>query len=135
MKRGRRGRPPKPYKSWLEYDLHNGAMKDYEYEPKWSKVEYTITKEYSPDFVDKRNPNIVYEAKGYFRTYEEAVKYLHVREANPGLIIRFIVSSPNKRAYPQIKMKMGDWLTMHGFEWCTDKEIPRAWQNPLKQKG
>lgn len=103
-------------------------MSNKEYEPKWSRTEYAIHgKRYTPDFVDKDNPDILYEAKGYFRTYEEAMKYVHVKRSNPHITIRFIVGSPNSRAYPQTKMKMGDWLDKQGFEWCTERNVPEEW--------
>lgn len=103
-------------------------MAQKEYEPKWSKLDYVISgKTYQPDFVDPHNPNIVYEAKGYFRTFEEAKKYIHVRMCHPNIIIRFIVGRSNSRAYPQSKQTMGDWLTKQGFEWCTEDNVPEEW--------
>lgn len=119
---------PKPYKSKLEYNLHRGPMKHLEYEPKWASTEYTITKTYNPDFVSKEHPEIYYEAKGRFRTFDEAKKYVHFRESNPHITIRFIITDPSKEAYPQTKMSMGAWLTKHGFEWCTDTNVPEEWR-------
>lgn len=103
-------------------------MAQKEYEPKWSKLDYVISgKTYLPDFVDRTDPTIVYEAKGYFRTFDEAKKYIHIRASHPNINIRFIVGNPNSRAYPQSKQTMGDWLTKQGFEWATEDSIPEDW--------
>lgn len=121
---------PAPYKSGLEHRLHTGAMKHALYEPDWGKTQYTIIKNYVPDFIHEDEPFILYEAKGRFRTFDEAKKYIHVRDSNPEVTIRFIITNPNSRAYPQTEMTMGDWLTKHGFEWCTETEVPPEWTKP-----
>lgn len=120
----RKGKPPSPYRSWLEHDLHEGPMCHCEHEPEDSKLDYVITKTYIPDFVDPRNPDVLYEAKGRFRTHDEAKKYLWVRDTHPDVEIRFIVVSGNTRAYPQTKMTLGAWLDKHGFKWCEAKNVP-----------
>lgn len=128
-KRKRTRRYPPPYKSEFEYRLHTGPMKRHEYEPKGSGLSYVIEgKTYNPDYVCADDPNILYEAKGYFRTHAEAMKYVHVLRSNPDKVIRFIITDPKKRAYPQVKMTMGDWLTKHGFEWCTEDDVPDEWK-------
>jgi hypothetical protein len=126
---GRNRDAPKPYKSKLEHRIHKGPLKRLEYEPRWAKTSYIIHKDYIPDYVHPDKPNILYEAKGRFRTWEEAKKYIHIIESNPHITIRFIITNPNNRAYPQTKMKMGDWLTKHGFEWCLEMEVPEEWRN------
>lgn len=104
-------------------------MAGLEYEPKWATTPYVIKgKTYNPDFVSKDNPNILYEAKGRFRTHDEAKKYIHVLECHPHLKIRFIITDPTVRAYPQTNMEMGAWLTKHGFEWCTEEDVPDEWR-------
>lgn len=123
----RRRARAKGYKSGLEHQLHLGPMKNAEYEPVWSKVEYTIKKTYNPDFAFKSQENVVYEAKGRFRTFEEAKKYVYVKESNPHLTIRFIITDSKQRAYPQTKMSLGDWLTKHGFAWALASQIPEDW--------
>jgi hypothetical protein len=117
------------YKSGLEQQLHLGLMKNAEYEPAWAEVQYTVTKTYKPDFAFESQPGIVYESKGRFRIFDEAKKYIHVRDSNPGLVIRFIIPDPKQKAYPQTKMSLGDWLTKQGFEWCTDTTVPKEWRS------
>lgn len=122
----KRRKPPAPYKSMFEYKVHN-MMSRHEYEPAWATVQYTVPKIYKPDFASKRHKGVVYEAKGRMRTFEEAAKYLHVRQCNPDIEIRFIIMNPNVKAYPQTKLRLGDWLTKHGFAWCTINDIPKGW--------
>lgn len=121
-------KPPKPYKSWLEKDLHDGPLKGMVYEDKDSVVEYSIHKKYRPDFIDPDTPNILYEVKGRFRTFDEAKKCIWVQKSNPDIKIRFIIANEKVSAYPQTKMPMGKWLTKHGFEWCTAKNVPEEWR-------
>lgn len=124
------------YRSGLEEELHNGPLKNLEYEP--CKITYTPEeKEYTPDFVQYYVVGLDnedyrqnwYEVKGRFRTYDEAKKYIAIRKAlPPGTILRFILSNPNVKAYPQAKhITLGEWLTKNGFEWCHADEIPEAW--------
>ena len=120
---------PKPYRSGLEHRLHSGPLKNLLYEPKGSHLTYVIpNRTYVPDFVDPNNSKIIYEAKGRFRTFQEAMKYIYVRDSNPEYTIRFIISNPNNRAYPQVKMTMGEFLDKYGFEWATEEDIPDDWR-------
>ncbi|MCI0527237.1 MAG: hypothetical protein L0Y56_07320, partial [Nitrospira sp.] len=68
------------------------------------------------------------EVKGRFRTYEDARKHLAVREYNPEVDLRFVLSNPEVKAYPGSRQTLGDWLTKHGFEWCQETAIPRDWR-------
>ena len=45
----RKGKPPKGYDSWFEYELHIGALKQCKYHT--GLVHYTQEKVYEPDFV------------------------------------------------------------------------------------
>lgn len=126
-RRSRKRLIPAPYKSWFEYEVHQ-LMNNHEYEPAWAVASYTIEAKYHPDLASYSEPYVYYEIKGYFRTFEEAKKYIWVRKSHPEIQIRFIIADPNKRAYPQTRMKMGDWLTKNGFEWCTKESIPEEWK-------
>lgn len=118
----------KKYRSGLEERLHEGPLKDLEHEPKWAEVKYIIPATYKPDFVHEDHPAILYEAKGRFRTFAEAKKYVHVVESNPELEIRFILSKRNSRAYPQTKMTMEKWLDKYNFLWCYADDVPEDWR-------
>lgn len=139
MRRGKKAFP-KPYKSYIEYELATGPLKNLDYEP--FIIEYTPEpREYTPDFVGKpwHNPytgTIItywYEVKGRCRTFEELKKYIGVRRAleehRPGTILRFILSNPDVKAYPQSKkITLGQWLTKNNFEWCSIDNIPEEWK-------
>ncbi len=134
----RRRTIPTGYKSQLEYDLHKGPLKGLAYEP--CKLEYVPeTKDYTPDFVqygangegNEDHWQVWYEVKGRCRTFDELKKYIAVRKALPRTtILRFILSNPDVKAYPQSKkMTLGNWLTKNGFEWCSIDAIPESWRN------
>ena len=118
------------YKSELERTLHEGPLKSCDYEPVTSKVLYTVEHYYNPDFVHPKHPKILYEAKGRFRDYREAEKYIAVRRCNPDVTLIFVFSHPHQKAYPQCKprqdgstLSLAEWATKHGFAWCTPTTI------------
>lgn len=118
-----------PYKSDLEKRLHEGSLKETDYEP--GSVEYTIPKKYTPDFVTK-DGSIWFEAKGRFQNYGEVQKYTALKRAYPEQRIIFIFSDPKKRAYAQCRRRkdgtfltMQEWAETNGFEWYTEHTIPK----------
>lgn len=118
------------YKSGLEQKLHEGPLKECDYEPSNSRQLYTTEHYYYPDFVHPDNPNVLFEAKGRFRTYAEAMKYVNVRRSNPDKTIVFIFPNPHQRAYAQCKQRadgtvlsLAEWAEKNGFEWTTPKTI------------
>jgi len=112
------------YRSGLEKEVAQ-VLKGFEYEP--FSVSYSQPRTYTPDFIHPKNQGIWYEVKGFFRTSDEAKKYIHIRDSYPEVELRFIISNPNIKAYPRVKMKMGDWLTKNGFKWCLASDIPKSW--------
>lgn len=121
---------PKPYRSWLEYNLHKGKLSKLPYEPHF--VLYDVIKKnrrYTPDFVAHGNKLI--EAKGRFRDSNEASKYIQLK-AN-GYEICFIFQRPtlplawSKRKKDGTKSTHADWAKSHGFEFCGLDNIPDAW--------
>ena len=117
----------KKYRSGLESRLHMGPLKKCAYEP--MALSYMQKKEYIPDFCYK---NILFEAKGRFRTYAEASKYIAVREHNPEYEIIFVFSNPNtpmpgsKPRKDGTKMTHGEWAKKNGFRFYTEVTIPRG---------
>lgn len=112
------------YRSDLERRVGE-QLTNHEHEP--FSVAYEVPKKYTPDFVPSDDYSIWYEVKGYFRTHEEAKKYVFIQENYPNITLRFIIVNPNTRAYPGVKKTMGQWLTEQGFEWCTVDNIPEEW--------
>ena len=116
------------YKSDLEKRLHQGALKEYNYEP-FSKG-YVLVKKYTPDFVHPSNDNVWFESKGRFRTYSECQKYVSIKETYPEVKLIFIFQNPLTKAYTQCKrrkdgtyMSLGEWADTNGFQYCSEKDI------------
>lgn len=118
------------YKSGLEQELHEGPLKSCDYEPPTSRQLYTTEHYYYPDFVHPNAPSVLFEAKGRFRTYSEAQKYINVKRSNPHLTIVFVFPNPHQRAYAQCRkradgtvLSLAEWAEKQGFEWATPKTI------------
>lgn len=103
------------------------------YEPKEYIQNYTIRGTYLPDFVPKREDNVLIEVKGRFRTRQEANKYIAVREDNPEITIVFVFYDPDKPMPGARKRKDGsrftmeEWATKNDFDWYTLKTLPSRW--------
>jgi hypothetical protein len=117
----------KKYRSGLEGRLHAGPLRKCDYES--CALEYTEVKNYIPDFIYKQ---YIFEAKGRFRTYAEASKYIAVRKANPDYELIFVFSDPNKpmpgatKRRDGTKLSHGEWATKNGFRYFTESTIPRS---------
>lgn len=119
---------PKGYDSWFEYDLHQ-KMKQCQYHT--AKVSYVQRRSYEPDFKYK---NILIEAKGRFRTRDEARKYVDVRDSlDPIFELVFIFMNPNtampgaRRRADGSRFTMAEWADKHGFRYFTAETIPLEW--------
>ena len=120
-----------PYKSGLEMDLHMGDLTHCQYEP--IQVPYTVVGMYTPDFVPEDQPDVWLEAKGRFRDYAEAKKYLAIQKIYPEKRLIFIFQNPNRKAYAQCKkrkdgtyMSLAEWAELNGFEWYSLTNIPEV---------
>lgn len=102
-----------------------------EYEPE--KLVYTITAEYTPDFVItfKDGSKLYIEAKGNGRQFDQAVKkkMLAIKEQHPDKDIRIIFYSDGKIG-PTRKngtfLRQSDWAKKNGYKFSI-KEIPEDW--------
>ena len=109
------------YRSKLEKRVHE-ANPHFLYEPKDCKLNYDIPHVYQVDFVDPCEPNIYYEAKGYFRP-GEGRKYKMIQACNPGIEIIFIFQNPfnkmcgAKRRKDGTFLTMAEWAEKGGFRW------------------
>jgi hypothetical protein len=120
-----------PFRSALEKRIANKIDRDYNYEPKESKVEYTVPHKYTPDFVHPNYPKVYLEVKGYFRTSAEAGKYVSIKRDNPDIEIVFIFNNPFKKAHPNCRprkdgslLTLDEWCTKHEFLYYSEKELP-----------
>lgn len=115
------------YRSGFEGRLHKGPLKNCEYEP--MSLSYVQEKSYIPDFVKGK---YLFEAKGRFRTYAEASKYVAVKKHNPDYELIFIFSDPKKPMPGSVarkdgtKMTHGEWAAKNGFRYFTEQTIPAS---------
>lgn len=113
----------KKYKSKLEESLATSELKEYDYEPVGSGVDYQILRIYFPDFIHPDQPNVLVEAKGYFRDgFADCKKYLSVIRDNKEKELVFIFPNPEKKAYGQCK-KRADGTYLSLGEWCKSHNI------------
>lgn len=115
------------YRSGFEKRLHERSLKGAEYEP--FALSYVQEKSYIPDFVHKK---YLFEAKGRFRTYAEASKYVAVKKHNPEYELIFIFSDPQKpmpgapARKDGSKLSHGEWAGKNGFRYFTEHTIPTS---------
>ena len=125
-----------PYKSQLEKRVARVLGKRAQYEPK--KVQYLCPKTYTTDFILTTHKHTSgpletwIEAKGRFRTSEEAAKYIHIREQHPDVRFVFVfqrsgVFMPGAKPRKDgTKRTMEEWAESHGFEYVFENKL-RAW--------
>lgn len=102
--------------------LLEGLGVSYEYES--TKLAYTISHNYIPDFV---LPNHVYlEAKGYWDPSDRR-KVLAVKRDNPDIDLRMVFQSPYNKISKKSKTTYAQWCERHDIPWTTWQEIPIEW--------
>jgi len=120
----KKGKPPKGYDSWFEYELHIGVLKPCKYHT--GLVHYTQEKIYEPDFVVG---DFLIEAKGRFRDSEEARKYVDIRNSLIHEELVFVFYEPNtpmpraRRRKDGTKFTMAEWANKNGFRFYTVKTV------------
>lgn len=119
-------------RSKFEVDLSK-RLKGCWYEPAEYKQSYCMVGEYLPDFVPKNEDDVLIEAKGRFRTHQEAKKYIAVRDDNPEIRIVFVFYDPTKpmpgarERTDGTRFSMAEWAERNDFEWYTIKTLPKRW--------
>lgn len=120
-------------RSQFEYDVFKGLKN---YLPKGASLnyeqdvlEYTLVKNYIPDFtIETKDGIIIYvEAKGLGRAFDYNVrqKMVAVKEQHPDKDIRIIFM--NDRPFRKGgKMRPSDWAKKHGFLFAIG-EVPKDW--------
>ncbi|MFK5596853.1 hypothetical protein ACFZ8E_07590 [Methylobacterium sp. HMF5984] len=80
---------------------------------------------YVPDlyFPDRK---LVIEMKGRFRSVDERVKYLHFRESNPDIEVRFVLMRAGVKLYKNSPTSQEQWLAKQGFTYAIGS-IPPEW--------
>lgn len=110
-------------------DLTSRGLK-YRYEDPAEKIPYVIAHVYNPDFSIERpdGSRLIVEYKGYF-DQDDRRKHKAIKEANPGLDIRFVFDRPgNVTALLRkgAKSTIRDWLEKYGFKWAIGY-MPEEW--------
>lgn len=117
---------------------------EFDYEPKWGKINYTIPAKcstYLPDFYLKTKSGkiIIIECKGIW-VYEDRFKHLLIKKARPDLDIRFVFSNSKNRIRKGSKTTYADICEgkgrgyFKGVKWpYADKKIPREWVEELSE--
>ena len=120
-----------PFASGFEYEINKslrGSVK-----ARGCKVEYEtemltciIIKEYKPDFIITlpSGKKIYIETKGYF-PYEDQVKMIGVKRANPRKDIRLVFQKDNKIRKGS-NMTYTDWARNNNFV-CAVGSVPERW--------
>jgi hypothetical protein len=95
----------------------------FEYEDPDSKLFYTTSHVYTPDF--SFGDGLVVEAKGYFPP-QDRTKMLNAKEANGEFDIRLLFQNPKTRLSSASKTTYAQWAERHGFVWASSK-VPDEW--------
>ena len=94
----------------------------YEYET--TKIAYTISHNYCPDFV---LPNgIILETKGYWDS-EDRRKIKNVKEQNPDMDIRMVFQAPFNTISKKSKTTYAQYCERLGIPWTSFHDIPLEW--------
>lgn len=125
------------FDSKFEKKLQEGILSFAHYHP--DRIEYEIRKtcKYTPDFVFEIEGKTIYvEAKGRFRTSDEANKYIHIRKAlkpNEELVFLFMKGStpmPNaKRRKNGTKNSMAEWAEKNEFVWYNEETFAEEYSH------
>lgn len=101
---------------------------DYEFDYESEKLEYTLVKNYVPDFIVKRSDDSVLyiESKGYFRP-EDRSKLIAIKKQHNDKDIRIIFQRDDR--IRRSKSRYSDWAQRHGFVYHIGRDVPKEWLN------
>jgi len=105
-----------------------------EYHPSQT-LEYVLPKTYEPDFVYKTKSKTIWiEAKGRFRTSDEARKYVYIAKTlSSKEELVFLFQKPktpmpgSRRRKNGTRYTMEEWAAKQGFRWYTLNTLPAGW--------
>lgn len=92
-----------------------------------SKLPYTVTKSYTPDFeLIKRDGRTMYvEVKGYFSP-EDRSKTRAILTQYPQLDLRFVFGNANTKISKKSMTTYAQWCDKLSIPWA-EREVPLAW--------
>ena len=132
-RRTKRGKIPKGYDSWLEYDLSNNQLKGCEIHP--GTIDYVQHRTYEIDFLKREGRKIIYiESKGRFRDRQESKKYTDIVKClgkNQELVFVFADSRKpmpgSKRRKDGTRLSHGEFAEKNGIRYYDLHNIPKEW--------
>lgn len=116
------------FEETFELDLKLRGVK-YEYEPQ--KFEYTVTRNYTPDF---KIGDMYIETKGYHRGIGDWMRNLKwIRKSNPDMDLRIVFDHgiAQKKIRKGAKMNFGQWADKQDIKW-SEMKIPQEWLEEKK---
>lgn len=118
----KRGKVPKGYDSWLEFDLHQDQLKGCAFHTE--TIKYVQERTYEPDFIIQQGSVKVYiEVKGRFRTREESRKYIDViKSLSPNLERLVFIFADSRKPMPGSKKRQDGTRFTHG-DWAEKNNI------------
>ena len=110
-------RKQKDHRSKLEDEVEQ-ALLDRGLSPKYEpdKFDYTLHRQYCPDFKIGEDINVYIEVKGWWPS-SERMKFLSVIRNNPELRIFVALQRPNQRLSKQSKTTLAQWCQKQGINW------------------
>lgn len=130
-----KGKPPKGYDSWFEYELATGPLKKASFHPPGG-VPYVSTRTYYPDFHKViLGRDVYFEAKGRFRDRNEARKYIDIRAGlNETEMLVMVFQNPKtpmpgaRKRSDGTRQTMAEWATKNELLFFAANEIPAEWR-------
>jgi len=143
--RGKRGRVPKPYRSWYEHDVAKslttyGLVVEDTGQPEYESLRllYTVPSRkatYTPDFTVRHSDGtiaFVVESKGNF-TEADRKKMALIRTQYPVLDVRILFQSDNKLSKSS-HTRYSDWCEKRGIKCAVSRSgaIPLEWVEEVR---
>lgn len=127
-RRGKRLKPPSPYRSWLEADVAQDLKKrkvkfSYETE-RIAFVEPAKTRTYKPDLI-LADGNLIVEVKGRWTAHDRQ-KMAYVIEQNPDRDIRLLFHKDNTIS-KNSRTRYSGWCKKRGFKYAIGTSVPEEW--------
>lgn len=126
---------PKEFDSGFEHKLSEALDKGWEHHP--ARLSYVSSHTYQPDFKKEIDGKVIFiEAKGRFRTRNEASKYIAIREClAEGEELIFIFQNADtplvgaKRRKDGSRQTHGEWAKINNFRYyCYKEGLPETYE-------
>lgn len=105
-------KPQAPFKSKFEEQV--AELYDFSGTYEITKIAYTLTNVYTPDFTLKEN--VFLECKGFFKPSDRR-KMLEVIKQHPDKTFIMLFQNSTVKLTKKSKTSYGDWCDKHGITW------------------